>query len=380
MSTVIYFNKSRDETDQKCARACYWNEVWGSTGIEPVESGYALAFGQIFHTAVHGLAIGQPVDTVAETALRELGAILDFLGEATDAASPNSIKDEQLLLMKALIYLFPDSFVANYIRHECEVMDAERDIAYRESRGEREILFSAKPDLLVKEKATGRVVYIEYKTTGYFKEGWFRPFTRSPQLFGASLAVRQTYGLPLDHVIVQPVNKGSSYKGKWDSPLVYLWHDAVSSGHSNWSAKRPSYFKGWERVYAGDYDWDTWLALLKAVGAAEIVYPKAPPIYVHAAIVENWWEQRVRRRLAIADAVERGIDEDVLISTFPQNFAQCEPAIGYPCDFLKACWIPHVGLDPLKHGYEVKVPHSPLDPRMGPSIPCDSTETPGDPA
>lgn len=360
--TVVYFNKSRDDIDQKCHRACYWNELALTTGIEPATGAYELAFGEWWHDAVAKLLLGESVEAAAAHGCKQLQAVQEAL--TPDPAPPGwdlRCREHQLL-MNTLITLFPTSALMRDIRSHYDIVAVEQEISFREPRGDYELVFSAKPDVLTRDRRNGKLVYVEFKTTGFYREGWFKPYKRSPQLFGAALAVEQHYGETLDHVIVQPINKGSAYKDQWDSPACYVWRN-VQGPSVKWSLKRPSSWAGWEKVFVGELEWGPALQVLEGLGASAILYPEAPPIYVNHEVVQEWWEQRVRRRLAIQDAVERGITEDELSSVFPQNFSQCEPMMGRACDFVNCCWIQHVGMDPLNHGFVQKTPHSQFDPR-----------------
>lgn len=360
--TMVYFNKSRDECDQRCHRACYWNEWALGTGIEPVAGAYELAFGQWWHEGAAEVLGGVDPLEAATSVVNHLREVQQLLAPQALTPGWDLRCTEHQALMFALVALLPESKLFKDLSANYAVVDVEREIAFHEYRGEYKVVFSAKPDVLVRRLSDQKLVYIEFKTTGYFKDGWFKPYKRSPQLLGASLAVQQCYNEPLDHVIVQPINKGSAYKDVWDSPACYLWRNMMGPV-TKWSIKRPTAWTGWEKVSAADVGWDQWSRVLLELGAQDILFPEAPPIYVSPSVIDGWWEQRCRRRLQMAEADARGIDEDVLASVFPQNFSECEPMMGRACQYLNACWIDHVGADPLAHGFAQKQSHSAFDPR-----------------
>jgi hypothetical protein len=178
---------------------------------------------------------------------------------------------------------------------------------------------------------------------------------------GAAKAIRANYPDELDYILVQPALKGSAYRERWDSPLLCLWQNLMGTT-TKWSVKRPTAWANWNQTACWEHPPEFWLAKLIELGVPDMIYPTAPPIYPNEEMIENWWEQRARRRIQIREAQLRGLDEDTLISVFPQNFSQCEPLIGRACNYLNCCWIPHVGANPLAHGFEKKSPHSSFDP------------------
>lgn len=364
MSTqkIIYWNKSRDEADQKCPRLTYWNEFCCGTGVESDGGAFDLAFGQWWHEAAAKIMNGEGVEAAAAEAVENISKLHTLMAPPVLTPEWDVRCAEHRRLMWMLVMLFPESPLVRDVMANHTIVGVEHEIAYTEDRGDYRMVFSAKPDLLTREKKSGKLVYIEFKTTGFFTANYWKPYKRSPQLMGASLAVEQNYGEPLGWVVVQPILKGSEYKDVWDSPTTYLWRNVVGPS-VRWSLKRPQSWSGWERVSTEEVGLANAANTLRFLGAVPMLFPEAPPIYVNTDTVNDWWEQRCRRRIQLEEANQRGIDADILASVFPQNFSQCEPMIGRSCDMLNCCWIQHVGADPLNHGFVQKVPHSMFDPR-----------------
>ena len=193
-----------------------------------------------------------------------------------------------------------------------------------------------------------------------------------------TLAVKQVYGEDLDHALVQPLYKGYEFNGELSSVFVAAFRNLMGPT-PQWAAKRPTSWKDWEKVQASTVGYPGWLDCI-GQDAIDSAIPVTRPIYIAPRMVQNWWKQACLREAEVAEAAtklaplaealtipdlttaeRRGVHEeyDLLLNThFPQNFRNCEPTWGRRgCMCLNACWIEHVGDNPLGSGYQVRVPH-----------------------
>lgn len=356
---VIYLNKSRWEVDTRCQRQFYWNYIHDGTGIVKSGDQYNLVFGITYHEAATHYWVNNDLEVAI--GLAHEGLQRYFIENGIEATLP--IK-EQLYLIEGLLRALPLSKHYTELAPAHTIKSVEVEYPYRDG----EFLFTAKPDVLLERTDDSKLVYIEYKTTSYVSENWFKPYKRAPQLMGAALAIEQNLNQPLDHTFVQPVWKGKPYKGIYDHPFCYIWRDTLSF-NAKYSIKRPSSYKGWERVGVWDIG-ENWFDILVDLGVIDTIYPIAPPIFINREVVDQWWEQTKIRWCEIDNAANcmNNCSDDVkailLNTAFQQDFTTCEPMIGWDCPYLNCCWIKHIGADPLNYGFELNQPHSEFDPLM----------------
>jgi hypothetical protein len=291
-------------------------------------------------------------------------------------------KDEAEMLLEGLLRGWERSTARAKLDEAYEVVDSERELLYT---GELPFRFACRPDQIVRSRKTGKLVYIEFKTTSSIKAEWFRQWTRAPQLLSATLAVQETYGEPLEHAIVQPIYKGWQSDFRLESPFASAWRK-IDGPRVEWAPKRPQSWKGWERVEAKEIGYPAWLGCL-GQEAIDANFPVTMPIYMPPEMVQRWWRQAKMREAEIAAARPKlaGIEEaltlsdlcntertglrterdEVLDKFFPQNFRQCEPTWGRKgCMCLNACWLENCGDDPLGQGYEFREPHHEEEVRL----------------
>jgi hypothetical protein len=147
---------------------------------------------------------------------------------------------------------------------------------------------------------------------------------------------------------VQGLYKGSMYKTSWSSPLVYLWRKPGGpGGEDEIMAERPERWAGWKREPV----WEVmgikaWVEALPESILAES-FPRTEPIFLNQELIDAFLRQTVFRERVIRQAMTEPCDMDAV---FPQCFGQCEGAYGSPCEYVDACWLPHIGEDPLRSG------------------------------
>lgn len=198
MSKTWYFSHSRAESDSYCKRKRYLGSEWGGTGLEPVQGGWDLQFGNIIHKYLDKQAMGA-------------GFGFDDVRNAVMLADSNLSdiqKKDYATLAEGLIRGFIKTIWPGWLK-EYEIVETEKLRAWEV---EKDHVFRFKQDVLLRNRTTGNLVYPDYKTTSSDSPQWVASWTKSPQLHSSMYALEQGYRLKVDHAFVQGFYKG--YKDK----------------------------------------------------------------------------------------------------------------------------------------------------------------------
>lgn len=361
---MIYFSRSARETDERCRRKRYLSTEWNGIGLTPEGVAYELELGGILHKGLHSIALDAPIDEVVAVATVNLAPIIARRGQQLDLIALDFA--EQSAVVEGILRGHAKC-VEPAIREEYTTLFLEEEMFFEQDG----VRMAVTPDRILQRRADGLIVYREYKSAKYFSDTWAKQYDRAVQIWAVSLAVEQTKGITINYAQVQGLEKGSPYRGEWSSPWTVGWKKtgyALGNSGIDYSLKRPSTWKGWEKISpsreieGGLRGWlDT--AGLDFSGS----FPLTPMVKVDREMVEQWWRQAAAREREIAhanlcitgDAEEA---EHYLNTYYPQTFSQCDP--GYstgPCGFLHLCWNKGVEADPLRHGYGLRIPHHASD-------------------
>lgn len=356
MSKVWYFSHSRSESDSYCKRKRYLGSEWGGTGLEPIQGGWDLQFGNVIHKYLDKQAMGAGFgyDDIRKEVYQ---AGLDTLSE-TQAKDYATLAEG---LLRGFIKTIWPGWLNQY-----EVCETEK---LRSWEVEDNHVFRFKQDILLRDKSNGQLVYPDYKTTSSDSPQWIASWTKSPQLHSSAYALLRGYGLDINHMFVQGLYKG--YKDKKTGHLSSIF----SRGWVNREyAMSPSYsytyknYKGWEPFYTFDeFDsLENWVNNMPLeILAAQ--FPRTAPIYPRKEIAETYFRQQMYREREVKGALEDLASppftdttiDDILDEHFPQDFHKCTPAYGFDCEFKDLCWIPYIEADPLGSGlFKQRIPQN----------------------
>lgn len=349
-----YFSRSARETDDTCPRRRYWETVHGGRGLSPASDARELLLG----SAVHFLLAytWSEVKNLQEMeGWQYAGETLE--GTYTEALSALHASCEEWPRLSAQDQWLVQCLFRAYVVHVLPRYLAEWDVLYVEqelrlTRGE--LILLCQPDVILRNRRTGRVRYLEYKTTKLLTGAYIESWRFSPQLAAGKAAALETLGLQIDEAVMGFFDKGSeSHKGDyWNSPFTSYWEKGEER-----SAKRPQYFKGWSRFTPSErFTVDAWVDQLPV----EIVLgqmPESMPVEVDDRLVEAWLDESFGREAIIASSARYPTSfRDA--GDFPHRFKQCRPVIGRICPFLDLCWNPTLEADPLASGlYVPRTPH-----------------------
>ncbi len=347
-----YFSHSRVEKDADCERARYYASEFGGTGLQPTTAGFDLIFGNVQHK--HLNVFVQTGTIEFKTARTEVYNAAVAAGlDATVARDYSLVAEGQL--RGFVRYIWP-LWVSEF-----EVVEAETMRRWEVRPG---YIFRYKQDLLLRRRTTGVLVYPDYKTTSSNDPKWITSWQKSPQLHSSLYAMKQGYGIDIDHALIVGLYKG--YKDKWQggiaSPFAYGWVNREYALKPQYAYSRPKYYKGWEKFSTADEftDLGQWIANMPEQILQE-QFPCSAPVFLNERIGEQYFAQQIMREEEIQQALEllnkstnlTEIDA-ILNKHFRQNFSNCQPSFGYACEFLNICWLPSVAADPLGSGQFVR--------------------------
>ena len=264
-----------------------------------------------------------------------------------------------------------------------------------------------RPDALVRERSTGDLYIVSWKTCATFGQMTLRQCRTDMQSMSevwgreqgdaveAANADQWGKQMRIEGVLYKFCCKGKRTKDDWDglykqdSPLIYGWHKLGTSGEeAEWSwayrwsdpaeiniktgkAVGHTLGKGWQkkpiwRDYPGGVRaWIEGLAkqeiFPRYANALVAAFPSALPVSRRADEIERWKRQIVGQELRVNDdlvRIEAGAvsDDDkaaMLDTYFPQHTSRCEDYSG--CPMFDVCWTPAVAMDPIGSGlYQIR--------------------------
>jgi hypothetical protein len=409
-------DRSRVLDFQSCPRRRYFGFHFNGTGIQRKSKSLPLVFGGAFHEGVEILLqafawIAQG-DTI-ELAVGRAKQFIDqsFLSLGVDLGEGEKTSLYALAEQKAIA----EGLLRGWWAYEGERFLTDFEVLEVEQEGRAEmgdgITLLFRPDAVVRERATGDVYVISWKTEsshgqwsmnragsdmqsmsevwGVQNEGRHR-FVRDGGAYGNSVdAGSPNSGADsVEGVLYKFAVKGSRRMDDFlgfkvqDTPLAYGWRRFVDGVEEwAWKYRWPSEEEGrkmeqlpkgfqkvpiWEKFPGGVKAWVEGLASQTIrpyhLNALEGVFPQSLPVSRRGDEIESWRRQivgqegRVRQR---ARAVELDRTEEVLDREFPQHTARCFD-YNSRCGFYDACFTPAVHADPLGSGlYQIRVSNHP---------------------
>lgn len=289
---------------------------------------------------------------------------------------------------------------------------------------EHALLFMGKPDLILRHRVSGRVAYVEYKTTGQVNERFLTEWPTKMQFALGGLAVEANLGVLIDEYYVLGLEKGrrqGSYNPetrRYDlgpdlqqSVCCYGYAKAPTQGGITpyaaveWAPKW-SYTdalgmsrrlgKGWEKTSvshypaeSGETPVESWIKSLSPGMRAEqltLIGPMEPKRVIleklaHQIAVQEleWrrklWEEWMLRE-ELGELWQRGPEaawesiwqdpqfQALLDDAFPQSFDCRRYGERYKCEFEKLCFLEGAWEAPLTdetNGYGYRPPHHELE-------------------
>ena len=357
MADLLFYDRSRVSLDWKCPRARWWGNEWEGLGVVPMQRMIYFDIGDAYHKAVAALKCREDLEEV-------VGDAVGGFREALRRGNLLQAIEEQSCLVEGLI--------RGYARQVLPPLLAEFDLVGVEEEflhPHGQCVQGVRPDSLFERKSDKTLWYMEEKTASSLGTQWMQQWAKAIQLHTTALAVEHHIGREVQGIIVQGAYKGYVKDGKQSSIFCYGYARPGLTGG-------PDVYYQWKTGAKRTPVWEMkggcrrWVEEMpEEVLSAQFV--QAPPVFLQRRLVEAFLRQQERREMAIEDAGmeirENPVDdlstEELLDDFFPQHFDQCAPAMGSPCPYTNLCYNPHMGADPLQHGYTRRVPHHATDLR-----------------
>lgn len=317
-----YTDRSRTEADWVCPRSRYWQYEHDGLGIVGVEPNPDLTFGAAIALAAQMIRMEQrPAEVMLPAPYHALYA---GLAEAYRSLIwPSTLQQFDVIAteLECTLELAPD------------------------------VLYSARPDAILRRKSDSTLWYFEDKTTSQNPEQFCKQWDKMVQLHASAVVAEGVLKEPIAGAYVQGWYKGYQKAGTFYSPLAYAWCKRAQPGLGKdvWS---PTYRVGWERRAITDQGVAAWVSDLPKT-LVQDQFPITPPIMIRRDLVKAYFEQVVEREQAIA---EIPIDSNNMTMLFPQHFSNCDEYSKFrrACAYKDCCWAPTVRRDPVGSGLYVK--------------------------
>lgn len=352
--SVIYLtDRSAVETDDRCGMRYWWNRIEGGRGIVDEQEAFDLRIGRETH---EDLATVATMEDISEEALKAV--VADLLSPITEEDKIEQAKMELLYRRIGWFVAFA-LYIEPEIRRKYEDVGIEREIIL-----DRQPLWVAvTPDRLLKDRTTGQLVYREYKTTISASNKWLESWKYAIQIHTSLAAIEEEIGTKVAYGQVMGLMKGYTTQERMFHPYAWGYYNATDD---EWSS---SYKQGakWEAMPAWEYpggpvEWVKFCGEEVAKGQ----FPHTAPIFLNRRMLDLWVDRRIAREEVIHTVKHTcTLDPQVRQRYFEMRTAQCRPAFGDQCPYLRACWNASIGADPLSHGYVPRTPHHDVEITLG---------------
>jgi hypothetical protein len=398
-------------------------------GIQRKTKALPLVFGSAFHEACEVLLgwerEGLGCDSIADApdiAVRKAHKYLDevFANRAVDLDMPETQIaygiEEQKAIVEGLIRGWWAKDGERFLR-DFEVLEVEREgraVLLPEpyyNMGEGDMILMFRPDALVRDRATGDIYIVSWKTASTFGQWTINSINSDMQSMSEVFGAEQTNDvfkgtnpeyapMKIEGVLylfaVKSQRKMDDYLGfkTQRTPLAYAWMKAGATPEdTEWSWKyeweteeinpktqkpvKTKLGKGWRLVPA----WENYPGGVKAwiddlaanriaprhINALESIFPQSMPVSRRADEIESWRRQTVaseKRVQSAVDIVNSVMDNPeafriALDEQFPQQTHSCY-SYNSQCQFFDICFKPAVAADPMASGlYSIRISNHP---------------------
>lgn len=403
---MIEVDRSRVLAFQRCPRERYYAYHAGPThsGLQRRKKAIPLQFGSAFHMGASILLLTADIEAAVSVAINYLSdafssAEIDF-GRELPADAKKAIEygqQEQIALAEALLRGWW-AFEGPSFLEQFELLEVENE-GKAQLTPDMTLMF--RPDALLKERETGDLYVLSWKTCSYFSQRIVDQAKHDMQ------SISEVYGIlnaqchdescpqhgtihgcnnpqKIEGVLYRWIVKGQRRQDNWDdnlykqnTHLIYGWMRQSPDGESDWSwayefpkedgTGNTRLGRGWKKVpiwthYEGGIK--QWIDDLTSgkIGPRHMdplvaVFPQSLPVERRVDEIESWkcqiiaQEQQVGDYLAILDGSPN--QAMALDSLFPQHTASCESYSG--CQFSRICW---EGIEPVVNEfYQIRIPN-----------------------
>jgi hypothetical protein len=314
-------SRSSNKDFSDCPRRGYYTYLHKGVGLSPATPNFNFLIGLGVHKGLEILLRSGRI----EEALRGVVGEWEHLTQNVVDPGPALAHqlDEGVHLCQALVLGWwmtrYDSFI-----EEFEVVSIEEEERLQLTAS---LIFMARADAVVRERATGRLLVFNWKTTRQ-KRDWNLLFSYDVQAWTEALVIEQKLGEPVSGCVFEGFFKGVQLGAVNSSPLIY-GHRHPSTGEIS-----TGYRRGWNRFPVWkEMSLPEWFDRLDSQTISD-QFLRSEPIYKNDEVVREWLESVVFQEDAIQHVLQNGSDKEQL-TFFKQNFSKwnCDG-----CAFKRACF------------------------------------------
>lgn len=389
-------DRSRIIAFQTCPRMRWLSYHACGKGLQRKTKNLALNFGSAFHEGVGALLMGRGIEDAILTAFLFLSQALNGATSFDGEDPPDAVysREEQHALVEALLRGW-NAYEGESFLRDFEVIEVEREgravldaggacHAYNcgtsiglkcdcQSIHDNELVLMFRPDALVRERTSGDLYVISWKTRAKHDKRSYAQDRTDMQSISEVWGIMNSghYGpIAIEGTLYKYACKGSRRKDTWDglwkqdSHLIYGWHKLGSTPEEDdwswryaWTSEdiNPKTGKfierklgpGWKKVpvwrdYPGGVkQWIDDLAsrsvFPRHLDALSEVFPASMPVERRADEVERWKRQVIYQECFVAEALPLVAETGpgALDELFPQYTHSCHSYSG--CPFIPIC-------------------------------------------
>lgn len=349
-------DRSAAELDDKCGMAYWWNRHYGEKGIVPASEPEALAVGAATHEDM--ALLGELPDLSPQSLGDHAEALLSRLSDDEKCDQHRM----EVLYRRVGWFLAWGLFKEPEIRSGWTNVGIERELILDRSP----LWLQVTPDRVLRNKETGRLKYMEYKSTISASKKWLESWRYQIQIHSSLQAVNEEIGEagPVHYGQVVGLLKGSYSMSDNRLTHPYVWgyyNDSTGAWTHDYSKARSA---GWSPRPIWEYPGGVleWVERCGKECACNI-FPSTAPIFLDSRMLDNWIARRTAREQQVRIVKETAKTNEAIRNVyFEQRTNRCKPGFGDACPYLSICWNADRGRDPLSTGdFVERTPHHDLE-------------------
>jgi hypothetical protein len=341
------------EIDDRCGMRYWWYHEEQGTGIVPAEDPEELAVGKDIHNDAADIASIPDSDLTPDGVSERIEAI-----KASVNAPEHNTGVLERLYRRLGWYAAFALYLEPRLREEFETVQVEKEITL-----DRDTLWvPITPDRVGRHRDGKYLVYKELKSTITAGPKWTASWPFAIQIHAGIKALEEELGEKVAYGQVVGLLKGNKTGDRLSHPYVWAWRNTQSGLWTHEYAKARS--AEWEHAPVWEFPGGmvSWVQTLgKEVALAQ--FPHSAPVFLNDKMLEDWVNRRISRQAQIEEVhAECQLSWDTRVLYFEPRTAQCRPAFGPECPYLRCCWNAEINQNPLACDQFVRrTPHHELE-------------------
>lgn len=363
-------DRSRIVTYQDCPRRRWWNYHFEGKGIERRQTALPLVTGIAVHQALEGLLKGGDPEAVIKEAVGSYRLAVAARGLQHGIKPEEWFRKEQCWMLECVMRAWHRHRLPK-ILDEYEILDIEKEFVNPTLHPL--IDHNIRLDATMRNKETGGIEILEFKTASFASGDWQAQWERNVQILANTQGLEVIYGERCEGVKIEGLvigqrkvddGKNSLFQGKKIryTPYCYAWRSEDQFGNTVYDREYRA-GKAWKKVAIydePDMTPEKWVADFTDKELDQLFVP-VPSIRPVPREMQRWKRQTVAQELKIWEGVqafEGTVNPELVLDTyFPQHIGSCKK-YGSACPFEDACFDEGIGEDPIGSGlYQERNPH-----------------------